>query len=151
MNGDGVKIAELLKSITKKLHSGIANRFIDYGFTIPQLLVIRLLSQNTRMKISDLSDKIHLSNSTMSAIVSGLEKKNVLRKIKCDKDRRITYVELNDDYKKLGEQLHIEMEMYLENIIEKADEGEIKNIITGLENLEKLLENNSFCTRGENQ
>lgn len=151
MNGDGVKIAELLKSITKKLHSGIANRFMDYGFTIPQLLVIRLLSQNTRMKISDLSKKVHLSNSTMSVIVSGLEKKNVLKKIKSDKDRRVTYVELNDDYKRLGEQLQMEIERYLENILEKADKEEIKNIITGLENLEMLLENNTICTRGENK
>lgn len=129
-----------MKSINKKLHKDISKNFINYGFTVPQLMVIGTLAENKRMKISELSRAIHLSNSTISAMVNGLEKKCVIKRIKSDKDRRVTYIELDDKYKKIAEELHDEIGRYLENMLEKAQDEEVKNIIIGLENLERLLD-----------
>lgn len=140
MDKDGIKIANLLKSINKKLHKDISKKFIKYGFTVPQLMVMDTLSENKRMKISELSKAIHLSNSTMSAMINGLEKKCVIKRIKSDTDRRVTYIELDDKCKKFAEGIHDEIERHLENMLEKAQDEEVKNIIIGLQKLERLLD-----------
>lgn len=140
MHKDGVKVARILKSINKTLHKGMGKRFNNYGFTVPQLIVIGTVFDNKRMKISELSKTMQLSNSTISAMINGLEKKNVIKRIKSSEDRRVTYIELDENYKKIAEELHSGIERYLENILEKAQKEEVKNIINGLENLQRLLE-----------
>lgn len=140
MNREGVKIASLLKSIHKSLHKNISNRFNNCGFTVPQMMVIGILYENKRMKVSELSKAMQLSNSTISAMINGLEKKNIIRRIPSDEDRRVTYIELEDEYKKIAHELYLEVEEYLESILESATEEEMKSILVGLENLQRLLE-----------
>lgn len=140
MDKEGVKIASLLKSIHKSLHKSMCDRFNDCGFTVPQMMVIGVLFENKRMKVSELSKAMQLSNSTMSAMINGLEKKNIIKRIPSDEDRRVTYIELEDEYKKIAHELQLEVEEYLDNILESATEEEIKSILIGLENLQGLLE-----------
>lgn len=140
MDREGVKIAGLLKSIHKSLHKNIGDRFNDCGFTVPQMMVVGALFENKRMKVSDLSKAMQLSNSTMSAMINGLEKKSVVRRVKSDDDRRVTYIELEDEYNKTACELYSEVENYLDNILDKATEEEIKSILIGLENFQRLLE-----------
>ncbi|QGU95852.1 MarR family transcriptional regulator [Clostridium bovifaecis] len=141
MYKEGIKVARLLKSINKRLHKNISERFNDCGFTVPQIMVVATLFKNKKMKISELSKAMQLSNSTVSAMINGLENRNVIRRVKSDKDRRVTYIELEDGYKKIAEQLYEEVEIYLQNIIEKATDEKVESIIIGLKNLQELLEN----------
>ena len=102
----------------------------DFGFTVPQMMVIgTLLSQDKKMKISELSKAMQLSNSTMSAMLNGLEKRKVIKREKSDKDRRVTYIELEDEYKEIAEQINKKVEDYLESIIEKASNEKVQLII----------------------
>lgn len=137
LHKDGVRIARLLASVNKTIHKNMGGMLNDFGFTVPQMMVIgTLLSQDKKMKISELSKAMQLSNSTMSAMLNGLEKRKVIKREKSDKD--ITYIELEDEYKEIAEQINKKVEDYLESIIKKASYEKVQLIINGLENMQEL-------------
>jgi len=76
----------------------------------------------------------------MSDMLNGLEKRKVIKREKSDKDRRVTYIELEDEYKEIAEQINKKVEDYLESIIKKASYEKVQLIINGLENMQELLD-----------
>lgn len=151
LHKDGVRIARLLASVNKTIHKNMGGMLNDFGFTVPQMMVIgTLLSQNKKMKISELSKAMQLSNSTMSAMLNGLEKRKVVKREKSDEDRRVTYIELEDEYKEIAEQINKKVEDYLESIIEKASNEKVQLIINGLENMKELLDAQSELDNKQN-
>ncbi|WP_280722925.1 MarR family transcriptional regulator [Kitasatospora sp. MAA4] len=68
----------------------------DYQISLPELLVlVELRGGHQRgMRIQDLADAVGLDQSSMSRMVTRLEKKALTSRVSCDYDRRGVYCEL---------------------------------------------------------
>ena len=135
----GSKIALLIRVINLKINENIRNTFKDSGLTMPQMMVIRILSKHNQMKLSEISNKMNLANSTVSGIIDRLEKIDVVKRVRSKEDKRVVYVELSSKAKELHEGFHNLMNEYLEDIIRDANEEQINRILNGLETLKDLL------------
>lgn len=63
-------------------------------------MVLYTLGKHGSMKLSDISEKLSISNSTISGIVDRLEKQKYVERIRSKEDRRVIYVSPCENSKK---------------------------------------------------
>ena len=122
------------------LKNSMGKLFNEMNLTGPQGMMMGILSHDGEMKISDLSEKIGLSNSTVSGIVDRLEKQGLVERTRSNEDRRVVYVNISAEFKKNSKKNFCKIEKTFEDIIEKATAEEIETILKGFNTLEKLMD-----------
>lgn len=125
------------------LKSSMGKHFNEMNLTGPQGMMMGILSHDGEMKISDLSEKIGLSNSTVSGIIDRLEKQGLVERTRSNEDRRVVYVNISDEFKKNSKTNFCKIEKTFEDIMKKATDEEISSILEGLDTLEKLMDKQS--------
>lgn len=136
----GMRIIELVKDIMKAVKKISRQQFDSLELTAPQGMLLGHLCRYGRMKVSDLSQKMGLTNSTVSGIIDRLESQGMVKRVRSQEDRRVVYVEIMPEVKGAFEKNFKDMERKFEEILSRADEEEINTILTGLETLKKVLE-----------
>jgi DNA-binding MarR family transcriptional regulator len=72
-----------------------------FGITGPQLWALKTISQNESLSLRDLSERMYLHPSTITGVIDRLEKKGYVTRKRDQVDRRVIYVELTPEGKKL--------------------------------------------------
>ena len=92
----GKRVRELLPPLPR----GVRPSYVQY------LDVIETLeSHGVRVKVSDISDTLHLPRPGVTRTVKAMEDKGYLRKIASEEDGRVTYLAITDSGKRLS-QIH---------------------------------------------
>lgn len=103
-------------------------------------MLMGILNRYGEMKVSDLSEKLGLSNSTVSGIIDRLEKQDLVKRTRSESDRRVVYVSATEKFKKGFEENFKELENDFGRMLSKASTEEIDTIIEGLHLLQKILD-----------
>lgn len=136
----GLKVLKLMKSIMDSIRHSKMHQYRAMQLTAPQGMLMGILSHYGEMKVSDLSEKLGLSNSTVSGIIDRLEKRGLVERIRSTEDRRIVYVNVTSSFNEYSKKHSLKMEGMLEDIMSKAGREEADTIIKGLETLKRLIE-----------
>lgn len=103
-------------------------------------MLVGILMHFGEMRISDLSEKIGLSNSTVSGIVDRLEKQGLVKRVRSNEDRRVVYVNVTEEFRKNTKAHFKNIEDKFESMMNKATSEELDMILVGLETLKKVFE-----------
>jgi len=115
------------------------NMIQDSGFTFPQLSVISILVKNGEQKVSDISEKIGLSDSTVSGILDRLEQKGIIERKRKKEDRRVVQICLSKGSQKICQEFHRKRDEYFAHLLKKLSVQEISDIIKGLKILNRVV------------
>ncbi len=133
------EVSNLIFELNRIMKKHLRRHFETEGFTMPQGFVLGILLKNGEMKITDLSSRVNLSNSTVSGIVDRLEKQQLVERRRSDEDRRVVYVRTSEKFIKMHEESHKKTEKIFEDILSKGTHDEISRIVDGLNALKKIL------------
>ncbi|WP_427338403.1 MarR family winged helix-turn-helix transcriptional regulator [Caloranaerobacter sp. DY30410] len=136
----GLQIGLLIREINSKINSNLRHEFESTGLTIPQIMLIRILVKHKKLKVSEISKKMSLANSTVSGIIDRLEKQEILKRTRSSEDKRIVYIELADKGYEIGKYFYNTINSYFQDVFGKASEEEIEVILNGLQTLKKVLD-----------
>lgn len=131
----------LLKEIRALIDKSIKNKLKLGDYTMPQTMIMYNLAQNGKMKISQLSEKMGLTNSTVSGIVDRLEDQGVVTRERSTTDRRVVYVELTPDHQNKLKDLNENLDKHFEAILSKLPEQDIIRIFDSLNILKSAISN----------
>lgn len=134
-----LEVAKLLSEVAMLLKHNMAKMFDEFGITAPQGMMIGTLSRFGKMKISELSSKLSLSNSTISGIVDRLENQEIVERIRSKEDRRVVYVSLSPKFEEMHNGFHKRAEEKIENIMSRGTPEDLNKIMDGLNTLKRLL------------
>jgi DNA-binding MarR family transcriptional regulator len=137
----GLKVLKLLKQVMGAIKHNVQDQFKDMQLTAPQGMVAGTIAHYGKMKVSDLGEKLGLSNSTISGIIDRLEKQGVVERNRSEEDRRVVYVDVTEYFRKNSEEHLGHMGKMMEKMMQKATTEELETIIKGLETLKRLIEN----------
>ena len=135
----GISVVKTLKGIMQTIKQSMEHHFRDMNITAPQGMLIGILSKNGKMKVSNLSEELGLSNSTVSGIIDRLEKQGLVERIRSEEDRRVVYVNLTPQSKAGAEERFRCIERKLEEMMNHASTEELDKILEGLAVLEEVL------------
>lgn len=137
---NGITVLKALKQVMDASKQRIVNKFKDMNVTGPQGILLGTLSYYGEMKISDLSEKVGLSNSTVSGIIDRLESQGLVKRIRSTEDRRVVYVSVTPEFELNAQKQFKKVEKMFETIISRATQEEINTILEGLSILKRLIE-----------
>jgi len=135
----GIRILRVLKGFNYVIKQKVEHHFKDLNLTGPQGMLVGTLAHYGEMKISDLSDKLGLSNSTVSGIVDRLENQGLVERKRSKDDRRVVRVSVTTEFRRNAQGHFSEIERMFEDIMNKATPEETEVILKGLETLERLM------------
>lgn len=136
---ESTKVARLFQEVLILFRQSMSKVFEEAGITATQSMVMGILSKEKVMKITELSSKLGLSNSTVSGIIDRLEKLGVVERNRSEEDKRVVYVSVSPKFMDRHQSFHQQIE---ENIAHKMNQGtpeELDKIYEGLEALKRLL------------
>ncbi|QVK19405.1 MarR family transcriptional regulator [Mycoplasmatota bacterium] len=136
---NGYQIASLIREINSKLNSSIKNELKETGLTVPQIMVIKLLFNHNRLKVSEISKEMSLVNSTVSGIIDRLEKQDIVRRIRSEEDRRIVYIELSSKGEEIVDEHKVIIKNFFNDTFSNISNEEIDTILNGLQTLKSFL------------
>ncbi|SDJ76793.1 MarR family winged helix-turn-helix transcriptional regulator [Sediminibacillus albus] len=136
----GIEIYELLKEIQQLMKKDLRKEMADNNLTPLQIMIIHLLGEKNRLKVSEISRKMNLANSTISGVLDRLEQQGYIQRKRDDKDKRIVYILLTEKAEALQTSVYGLVHSYLNNMVKGASDEEIEQIIKGLATLKRLLE-----------
>lgn len=139
---ESAKVAKLFREVMHLFKQSMSKVFEDLGITAPQSMVMGILSKEKTLKITELSTKLSLSNSTVSGIVDRLEKQGMVERKRSEQDRRVVYVSVASNFAEINQNFHKRLEDMIENKMNKGTHEELAKIYEGLDSLKKLLGEN---------
>ena len=133
------EVVRLFSEISKVIKHNMRHDFRNLGITIPQGIVIGTLMKFGEMKISELSRKVNLSNSTISGIIDRLEKQQLVVRTRSAKDRRLVYVNVTPKVDELFKGVHKKAEEMFADLLGTGTAAEFEKIIEGLSLLKNIM------------
>ncbi|ASS92092.1 MAG: MarR family transcriptional regulator [Bacillaceae bacterium] len=104
----------------------------NYSITPPQFDALLLLNESGNMTIGELSNKMYLACSTITDLIDRMEKNNLVKRVKDEKDRRLVRIQLLENGQRVIEAALAKRQEYLREVLKNFSDQEIVQ-------LEKLL------------
>ena len=136
---ENIEVAKLFQEVMHLFKHNMKKFLGDAGMSAPQGMVIGLLSKYKKMKITELSSKLSLSNSTVSGIVDRLEAQEMVVRERSKEDKRVVYVRIYPKFEDMHKTFHEKIEKNIENLMNQGNPEELRKIFEGLDALKKLL------------
>lgn len=135
----GLRVVTLLKQLMETVKQKVQHRFKEMNVTGPQGMLMGTLAHYGEMKISDLSQRLGLSNSTVSGIIDRLEKQGLVERTRSKEDRRVVYVSVTSEFRKNSEEHFKEITKMFEAMMSNATAEELDVILLGLDTLQRVF------------
>jgi DNA-binding MarR family transcriptional regulator len=136
----GIRVIKVLKQVMDTLKQNMGHQFKEMNITGPQGMLMGILAHDGEMKISDLSEKLGLSNSTVSGIVDRLEKQGLVERTRSEEDRRVVYVSVTQEFQKNAKERFNGIQRMFEGLMNTATPEEAERIYEGLNTLKKVMD-----------
>jgi DNA-binding MarR family transcriptional regulator len=133
------RILGLMKQVGGKLQRKVRIEIPDSGLTFAQLSVLACLKRHGRMRMSDLSARMGLTNSTTSGMVDRLVKLGLINRTHGEQDRRVVFVALSESRQDLACDIESRVEELLTELFGKASDEDLRQAVQGLEKLSSIL------------
>jgi len=136
---ESIEVARLFQEVMQLFKHNMHKVLCDTGISAPQGMVLGLLAKKKKLKITELSNELSLSNSTVSGIIDRLEKQEMVVRERSDEDKRVVYVSISPNFMDMHKNFHKQFEKNLADIMSKGNTEELHKIFEGLDTLKKLL------------
>lgn len=105
----------------------------DYDITPPQFRALQVLvSHDDCMFIGELSDSMQLACSTITDLVNRMEKVDLVRKIRDDKDGRMVRIEVQEKGHAIMREVLRTRQEYLEKTLENLSDEDLTRLAESL-------------------
>ena len=105
------------------------------GIGISDFMVLEVLLHKGPLTISAIGEKVLLASASMTSAIDRLEKRDLVKRRGCDKDRRVRYVDLTDCGKKFIEEVFARHEIDLEAVTAALSDEERRTMYEGLKKI----------------
>jgi MarR family 2-MHQ and catechol resistance regulon transcriptional repressor len=116
-----IVLSRAYKVVNEKVNSYIQQT----GLNPTEFAVLELLYHKGPQPLQQIGGKILLASGSITYVVDKLEKKQLLKRVACPEDRRITYAEITPDGIGLIERVFPEHEQNIHDLISVLSEEEI--------------------------
>lgn len=120
--------------------SDYTNKYIQASGVNPtEFAVLELLYHKGDQPLQHIGDKILLASGSITYVVDKLEKKQLLKRIACSSDRRVTYAQITEKGKKFLEGIFPEHQERIEHLMDGLTVEEKETVIELLKRIGKSV------------
>ena len=110
------------------------------GLTTPQLLVLRAIRDKGDLTAGELASAVSLSQATMTSIIDRMEKNGLVRRERCQVDRRKVYVLLTEKAREVLERSPMPLQEHFNSRFDNLADWEQSMIIAALQRVVGMMD-----------
>ncbi len=129
------KLQSDMTSLINVLFTGIQERVSPHGFAVAEYSVFATCFANERITISGLAEHIPVDVGRISRMVSKLEDRRLIRKVRVKGNRRLVRVEVTDKGRALALELMGSVGEHYSSIVSKVTEQELTDLMGVIETM----------------
>ncbi|EOD00261.1 MarR family winged helix-turn-helix transcriptional regulator [Caldisalinibacter kiritimatiensis] len=135
------QIIEHIKQINRLVHTKHHEVAKEHNLTLDQFhLLVHLPKREEPPTISEIADRASKAHNTISEKVTRLEEKGLVKRVRDEKDRRISRVVITEKGQKLLDTIKRQAGYeFVYNALEKIDNEIVDNLLGGLKELSEQL------------
>lgn len=122
-----------------KIEELLINEQIGSDLTRDQHYILRYIYQNNMCTTSELAHDFYVKKSAITAIITRLWKKGLIKRTRNPQDRRVIYLTLTEKGKEMYEKTEERIFSLVESFIKQFDPEEIKQFIQIYEKFNRIL------------
>ena len=119
---------------SRRLTKTMAGR---YGLTGPQLTVVKMLQAMGEMSLSQLSERIHAQNSTVTGIIDRMQREGLVLRSRSSRDRRVIRIQLTPKGRQLAADIPLQPTEILREALGSLSAQESQALVAILRKLAK--------------
>ena len=139
INQSAIQIMSDLKTVQCIMKRRMHNYFRDLELTAPQGMLMLMVSHHNSLKISEISEKMGLSNSTVSGIIDRLESQGYVQRVRSKADRRIVNVTITEKMKTKVDQHENILDTVMTEALMTISDKELHQVSEGMKLLSEIL------------
>lgn len=124
--------------VERQLHAQLKD-LMPEELTVDQFKMMRFMRYSERSTPSELSDIFCVGKSSITAIITRLSDKGLIRRLPEESDRRIVLLELTDEGKRLCDLMEEQVEAMLAGYINHFEEQEAALFLQTFEKLANIM------------
>lgn len=131
-----IAIRQIIQSID--LHSRYLERY--FGLTVPQLIVLQVVSTRGEMPIGEIAKSVSLGQPTVTGILERLENRGLVSRRRGQKDKRKMYISVTEACNQLLEKAPPPMQEHFIDSFTSLQDWEQSMILTSLQRIVALMD-----------
>lgn len=116
----------------------------EWGLTAPQLLLLSAIKQEPQLTIKQISNKMSLSQGTVTVILDKLQAKKYIVRQRSTKDKRKIHIAMTEDGKALITQIPSPLQESFHDKFAALKDWEQHQILSSLQQLAELMDASSL-------
>lgn len=112
----------------------------ESGLTPPQFLIMSAIKRLGNVAISQIAKDVNLTQATVTSIIDRLEKKNLIKRIRSEKDKRIVHATLSEEGLRTIEQAPALLQRQFIERFNRLEDWEQNFILSALQRVSSLME-----------
>ena len=139
MSDINLKIVIAMARTYDDLFFQIEKSLQEYKLNISEFGVLEMLYHKGDQPVQKIADKILVSSGTITYVINKLEKKDLVIRRKCNKDKRIYYVSLTEKGKDYIAHIFPKHKEFLNNLFKDLSEEDKRELVENLIKFRKVL------------
>ena len=132
-----LKTFVVLMRSSKAIEEQIKNDISSYGMRTSDFTVLEALYHKGRQTIRQISDAVLIKTGSMTYVIDKLETKGLLERSNCKEDRRVIYIQITDQGKKLMDEIFPKHQKVIETIFKDISDEEKQTVMDILKRVGK--------------
>jgi DNA-binding MarR family transcriptional regulator len=117
---------EVLYTESRRLTKALA---AQYGLTGPQLTVVKVLESLGEVSLSELAERIHAQNSTVTGIIDRMQREGLVLRARSFRDRRVIQIKLTSKGRELARAVPLQPAETLRGALESLSPDESRVLL----------------------
>ncbi|MCG8337779.1 MAG: MarR family transcriptional regulator [Proteobacteria bacterium] len=118
-----------LTGLTKECNLELSQRLGMAELQLNQLHYLQIINRTVGLTFSQFAEILKVSKPSVTEIVNKLIKVDCVRKVRCQKDGRMYYIELTEKGKNISQVQNLAEQKLVDIILRNLDDGEIETFV----------------------
>lgn len=139
MSDVNLKLVIAMSRTYDSLFSEMEKNFKEFGLNISEFGVLEMLYHKGDQPVQKVAEKVLVTSGTITYVINKLEKKELVVRRKCTKDKRIYYVSLTEKGREFIAHIFPKHKCFLDDLFKDLSDDSKKQLIENLIKLRKVL------------
>ena len=139
MSNINLKLVIAMARTYNDLFFQIEKNVQEFGLNISEFGVLEMLYHKGDQPVQKVAEKILVTSGTITYVINKLEKKELVVRRKCDKDKRVYYVSLTEKGNDFIANIFPKHRDFIDNLFKDLNEEDKKQLLESLIQLRGVL------------
>lgn len=139
MSNVNLKLVIAMARTYNDLFFQIEKNIQEFGLNISEFGVLEMLYHKGDQPVQKVAEKILVTSGTITYVINKLEKKELVVRRKCDKDKRVYYVSLTEKGNDFIANIFPKHRDFIDNLFKDLNEDDKKQLLESLIQLRGVL------------